>query len=227
MNQIIFVLILLLAVSVKSSKAQTGYLPGPFIHEKSLRFNTGTQGIGTEFYYGTLPRMALRIGVNFIPISANNVFNVSGLNSTSKLSVSFSNVHLLADFTPFEETSGLRLVTGGAYFMNATGRLQFQPSDSYTYGDILINKNEVGKLNMNVNWKGFAPYLGIGLLNPFPNEVFNINIDIGSYYLKSPDASIVGTGILVGNSSQTSQLQQNVKSYRFLPVVQANFNFKL
>ncbi|WP_221284822.1 hypothetical protein [Mucilaginibacter sp. SP1R1] len=227
MKKLFLVFFLALFVLTKRSNAQGEPFTGPILNQKSLHFNAGTQGLGAEFSYGVLSRAALRLGVNFIPVAANNPFEISGFNSTSKLTASFSNIHLLADFTPFENASGFRLVGGAAYFMNANGNLQVQPTDKYTYGDIVLSPNDVGKLNMNVNWKGVAPYLGIGLLKAFPNHAFNVNLDLGSYYLRQPAARISGTGILESNSSQTGQFQQNIKGYRFLPVVQVNFNFKI
>lgn len=220
-------LFFLLFVIVTNAIAQNVLLPGSVTNPKSLHINVGTQGVGAEFGYGVSQKAALRLGVNFIPVSANNAFDVSGFNSTSKFSASFSNIHLLADYSPFKNALGFRVVGGASYFMNANGNLQLQPSDNYKYGDIVLNKDDAGKLNMNVNWKGVAPYLGIGLFRAFPYRAFNVNLDIGSYYLSRPDAYITGTGILEGNSSQSAQLQQNFKGYRFLPVVQVNFNFKL
>lgn len=227
MKKLLLVSFLLAFVLVKRSNAQSQLIPGSVLNQKSLRFNVGTQGIGAEFGYGVLPKLALRLGADFIPVSANNVFAITDFNSTSKLSASFSNIHLLADYVPFESALGFRLVGGAAYFAKARGHLQVQPTDEYKYGDIVLNQDEVGKLNMNVTWKGVAPYLGIGLLKAFPNRIFNVNLDIGTYYLRRPDATVSGTGILEGNSSQSAQLQSNVKNYRFLPVVQVNFNFKL
>jgi len=80
---------------------------------------------------------------------------------------------------------------------------------------------------MDMNWSGVCPYFGLGLVKAFPTKRFNINLDLGTYYLNQPTAAFAGTGIFSGNSSQSAQLQQNVKDYRWLPVVQLNFNFKL
>lgn len=221
-------LVLLGLLLVKNTWAQNEFLTdNTETDQKLIRVNAGTQGIGAEFSYGIFTKTALRLGANYIPVSSNNAFEISGFNSTSRLKATFSNVHLLADYTPFENASGFRLVGGGAYFLNANGNVLVEPSGNYTYGDIVLDPNQAGKLNLNVNWKGFAPYLGIGLLKAFPGSVFNINFDIGTYYLKKPQGLITGTGILDGNSSQTTQFQQNISNYRFLPLVQLNFNFKI
>ncbi|MDN3583774.1 hypothetical protein [Mucilaginibacter flavus] len=227
MKKVFLVFLALVVLFIKDVRAQEIPMYGPDLNQKSLRINMGSQGVGAEFGYGINAKTALRLGANFIPLSANNAVNVSGFNSTSRVSASFSNVHLLADFTPFANAHGFRLVGGAAYFMNANGNLQMQPKSDYSYGDIVVPAADAGNLNMRVNWKGVAPYLGFGLLKAFPNHAFNINFDLGSYYLRRPDANIVGTGLLAGNSSQSAQLQRNLKDYRFLPVLQLNFNFKL
>lgn len=193
----------------------------------SVEINVGTQGIGADYSYGILPRLAVRLGADIIPLSAKNLFNVSGFNSTSKATAKFQNVHLLADFIPFKDYSGLRFVGGMAYFFKANGDINLQPSDEYSYGDIILTPDQVGQINMNVNWNGVAPYLGIGLARLFPSRLFNVNLDVGTYYLSRPNAIITGTGILEGNGSQTGQLNANLKNYKWLPVLQLNFNFKL
>jgi hypothetical protein len=193
----------------------------------ALEINVGTQGIGADYSYGILPRLAVRLGADIIPLSAKNLFNVSGFKSTSKATAKFQNIHLLADFIPFKDHSGLRLVGGMAYFFKANGDINLQPSDEYSYGDIILTSDQVGQINMNVNWNGVAPYVGIGLARLFPSRLFNVNLDVGTYYLSRPNATITGTGILEGNGSQTGQLNDNLKNYKWLPVLQLNFNFKL
>lgn len=192
----------------------------------AIQLNLGTQGIGADFSYGVIKGLAVRAGINAIPIKANDVFKISGFNSSSHVSADFYNVHLLADYTPFEQHSWIRLVGGFAYFVKAKGKVRITPSDDYRYGDLTLTEDQIGYVDLNVDWQGVAPYLGIGLLPSFPKNKFNINLDLGTYYLPKPDADIVGTGILSGNSSQTDQFRSNIKNYRWLPILQVNFNYK-
>jgi hypothetical protein len=119
------------------------------------------------------------------------------------------------------------VVGGLAYFFKASGGLIIYPSDRYTYGDLVLNQDQIGYVDLDVDWKGVAPYVGLGFAGIFPRKAFNVNFDLGTYYLNRPEANIVGTGILSGNSSQSGQLQSNIKDYRWLPVLQVNFNLKL
>ena len=192
----------------------------------AIQLNVGTQGVGLAFNYGVANRLALRTGVNAVPIKANDVFKISGINSTSNVSADFYNVNLLADYTPFEGQQWFRLVGGFAYFFKARGNARIIPSDDYKYGDLTLTEEQIGYVDLTVDWKGLAPYLGIGLLPNFPKNKFNVNLDLGTYYLNRPDADIIGTGILSGNSSQSEQLQSNIKNYRWLPILQVNFNYK-
>jgi len=195
--------------------------------QQSVQLNLGSQGIGAEFLYGLSSRFTLRAGANIIPVKANNVFKISDFNSNTEASADFTNIHALADYSPFSDAGAFRFVAGLAYFLKAEGNIRVTPSDSYSYGDLQLSKEQVGHLDLNVDWKGVAPYFGIAIGHAFPRKKFNVNLDLGGYYLSAPKADIKGTGLLSGNDSQTGQFQSNIKDYRLLPVMQLNFNFKL
>lgn len=196
-------------------------------NQKSVQINIGTQGIGAEFFYGVLPELALRGGLNFIPIKANNVFEISDFNSNTKVAADFYNIHVLADYVPIKTAAWFRLVGGFAYFVKGKGNIDIIPSDDYQYGDLVLNEDQIGYVNLSVDWKGLAPYLGLALAHTFPRKRFNASVDLGTYYLNKPKANIIGTGLLEGNSAQTPQFQSNIKDYRWLPVLQVNFSYKL
>nr|WP_249665473.1 hypothetical protein [Mucilaginibacter sp. Bleaf8] len=224
-STIIFLTLLLFCQYTKAQLTE-GY-NSSLSHKKQVTLNIGSQGAGAEFGYGIVPRAAARLGANFIPVTAYNVYRVTGFNSTSKASAKFNNIHLLGDFIPFKTHSGFRLVGGVAYFFKASGDLTIIPSEHYTYGDIELSEEQVGTVTASADWGGIAPYLGLGLANLFPTGHFNINFDLGTYYLGKPKARMVGTGILESNASQTGQFQTNINNYRFMPVLQLNFNYKL
>jgi hypothetical protein len=222
-----YVMILFPFMISQKVNAQIDTSSPSLLNQKSVLLNVGTQGVGAEFAYGILPELALRGGFNFIPFKANDVFKISGFNSTSNLSADFYNAHVLADYIPLKTATWLRLVGGFAYFFKAKGDIRIIPSDDYKYGDLVLTDDQIGYVDLKVNWKGLAPYLGLAFAHTFPRNKFNVNFDLGTYYLSKPKADIIGTGLLEGNSSQTSQFQSNIKDYRWLPIVQINFSYKL
>ncbi len=193
----------------------------------SFQLEGGTQGVGGDLRYGVASQLSVRLGASFIPVTVNNALSLPGFQSTNSASVKFYNIHLLADLVPFQGIRGFRLVAGGAYLYKADGGLSVIPTGSYTYGSTTVTGTDIGNLDMNVSWKGIAPYAGIGLFRSFPGHVFNINLDLGTYYLSSPQTHIIGTGLLADNYKLEPQFNDNLKDYRWLPVLQLNFNFRL
>jgi len=220
-------LLLMLLPAVYRASAQKAPADAASPHEQSISVIGGTQGFGAEYRYGLFSQLNLRLGFGVLPITANNVFTLSDVHSNNTLSAKFTNIHLMAEVTPFKSFKFLRVVVGAADILKGNGHVSVTPTDTYTYGSIVLSPDQVGSLDMDMNWSGVCPYFGLGLVKAFPTKRFNINLDLGTYYLNQPTATFAGTGIFSGNSSQSSQLQQNVQNYRWLPVIQLNFNFKL
>ncbi|WP_345953039.1 hypothetical protein [Mucilaginibacter sp. PAMB04168] len=198
-----------------------------FNNNWSLQVVAGTQGVGADVRHGVTKNLSVRAGAAFIPVKANNVFSFSGFQSTNNVSVKFSNIHLLADFVPFKNARGFRLVGGAGYLYKATGGIEVLPTGNYKVGNYNLSSADLGTLNIDMSWRGIAPYAGIGLFKSFPQRLFNINLDLGTYYLSKPQSKITGTEMLADNYKLEPQFDSNFKSYRWLPVVQLNFNFKI
>lgn len=192
----------------------------------SVQVLMGSQGIGADVKYGFLPKLSGRAGFGIIPVNVNGVFGFSSFETYNQLSAHFSNIHLLADYSPFN-SSRFRIVGGAAYLVKGNANVIITPSGSYQFGNTSVNSSQIGVLQASVDWKGVAPYLGLSLFRAFPNKFFNTNLDIGTYYLSSPGTSLTGTKMLSDNSSQEPQFNKNMQGYRWMPVVQLNFNFRI
>ncbi|GAB3921080.1 hypothetical protein [Mucilaginibacter myungsuensis] len=220
-------LFLLLFAAVNRVSAQKAPVDTVSRHQQTISIQLGTQGIGAEYRYGLFSQLNLRAGIATLPVDQKNVFDIDDVNSKNDLSAKFTNIHLLAEVTPFKSFQFLRVIAGAASILKGNGHIDITPTDTYKYGDITLTPEQVGNLQMDINWDGICPYFGLGLVKAFPKNRFNINVDLGTYYLNKPTATFAGSGIFAGNSSQSAQLQKNVEDYRWLPVVQLNFNFKL
>jgi len=200
---------------------------GANLHPISLQLHAGTQGFGADVRYGITPKLSLRLGGSTsTAIKMDDAVKFSGFDAKNKLKAEMSNFHLMADYAPFK-TNAFQLVAGAAYLFKAGGGMEFLPNGTYKYGDLSFTGSEVGQLNIDVSWKGIAPYLGLGLFKSFPKRLFNINLDLGTYFLKAPESTVVGTKLLSENYTLEPQLDKNMESYRFLPVIQLNFNFRI
>lgn len=196
-------------------------------HPISLQLHGGTQGVGLDARYGVMPQLSLRLGGSAVlPVKINNAFEFADFTSNNSLSGDFVNFHLYADYSPFKKSS-FRLVGGLAYLFKGNGKLNVVPKGDNKFGNIALAPEDVGDLNFDISWKGIAPYFGIGLFKSFPKRTFNINFDLGTYYLTAPKATVVGTKMLSANDSQSELITNNMSDYRWLPVIQLNFNFRI
>lgn len=196
-------------------------------HPKQIQLHMGTQGFGLDLKYGISPKFAARIGISSsLAVGISNVVQLEGLNADNHLTTNFTNVHLIGDFRPFR-TQKFRISTGIAYLFQANGNLLFKPTGTYHFDGMELTGEEVGNLAIDLSWKGVAPYLGIGLFKSFPKNIFNVNVDLGTYYLNAPKSKITGTKLLADNYKLEPQLDKNMSTYRFLPIIQLNFNMNI
>jgi len=212
--------------SIPGKRAAESMANAAFAAPVSVQILIGSQGVGADLKYGFLPKLSGRAGFGLVPVTVNNIFGFSSFSTDNQLSAKFTNVHLLAEYAPFN-SGRFRIVGGAAYIVKGDASLIVTPKGNYQFGNTTITKDEIGVLNAEVSWKGMAPYLGAALFKSFPNRLFNINADIGTYYLSSPGTSFTGTKMLSDNSSQQPQFNKNMQGYHWLPVLQLNFNFRI
>lgn len=186
----------------------------------------GTQGFGATAKLGVLPQVNVRLGFSVLPVSYNTSLKVSSYNSDIELKSTFSNLHLLGEYRPFKASS-FRLVGGFAYFFSGEMSANIQPKSKFNYGDIAIPGEDVGELKATIDWKGIAPYLGLGFFNSMPTNKINVNLDLGTYYLAKPKSSMEGTKMLSENYENDAVLNENLKGYRWMPVLQITVNYKI
>ena len=224
-------------------KAQSYYSSqsSPFETEQKVENNgnafeigISTIGITADFQHRFGNYFAYRIGGTFLPGFHHQDVSSFATNpkdsSTSLLDIDLNSMHLLFEVTPFGG-SGFRLVTGMGYFAAAKGSITTTKNNGITVGLKKYSPSEVGSVSTTIDYSGFAPYLGIGLLRGVPKNNFNINLDLGTYFLGNPTLTQTGTGLLNSNNTETTGAdllkQLIVNNWKFLPVLQMNLNFKL
>ena len=208
-------------VSVDSAKTES--TPN-YLENSSVQLHAGTQGFGLAARYQFIPSVAARLGGTYGSVNINDGFSFDNLSTDNKLKAKIGNVHLFGEYTAL---SWLRIVAGAGYFFKAEANVMMTPNESITQDGITLEPDEIGTLTTEVTYKKFAPYLGIGLGRGLPQKRFNVNLDLGFYYLSAPKVTMTGTEYLADNGENGPILTENMKDYRFLPVIQLNFNFKL
>jgi len=189
----------------------------------------GSQGFGAEVRRKVAADWNVRLGGGYLPWNAGINQKISDVSVHSDYKTSFTNIHALAEYQlPFWKKLDFRIVGGLSYFVSATVKGTMVPQGDYYYGDIQLNDGNMGQIKFEAEWTGLAPYLGVGLFRIVPTKHLNLNLDLGTYYFVSaPRVNIETSGYLSGNESNSDQLASNLKSYRWLPVVQLTLNYKI
>lgn len=195
----------------------------------SIGVYLGTQGAGLEARHKLHKDWNVRLGGGFLPMELRMNSKVKDVSLRGTYKSSFSNIHLLAEWRvpAVPPKLGLRVVGGLSYFITAQTKSVIKPKGEYYYGDIPLNDQYMGQINLDVDWSGIAPYLGISMLRAFPGKTWGINVDLGTYYLSKAKVDMTTSGYLTGNESNKDQIEKNLKGYRWLPVLQVMLNYKL
>jgi hypothetical protein len=214
-----FLTVLVLLCSITLARAQSLRTDS-----MNLQLHGGTQGFGLAVHHNFLPKVAARLGASYGSVTVNDGFTFNNLSTDSEIKGTFSNIHLYGEYSAL---SWLRIVAGAAYLFKADANVVITPNESVTQEGITLEADEIGILTTKITYKKFAPYLGLGFGRGLPQKRFNINVDLGFYYLSAPTVTMTGTEYLEDNEHNGPILTENMKNYRFLPVAQINFNFKL
>jgi|GEM_PF-1332095 len=192
-----------------------------------LSLSAGTQGIGLDYKFGYSEFFTVSAGVNLLPVGLNAPLSFQGLSGDMDVKASFFNAHLMGHIYPFTGRTRFKIVPGVAYFVKAKGSVLANPAnDNYRYGSINLTSDEVGTLNSSASWKGIAPFLGAGLDDINSENRLRLSFLVGSYLMpKAHNVSVFGTNLLQGNETNLPAIQNNLKTYRWLPVLQIELNY--
>lgn len=192
----------------------------------------GTLGAGLDVSVGISESFGLRLQAN--AFSYDEDITESDINYNADLEL--KSAGLLLDWHPF---SGVFRVSAGAYWngneIAATGR----PSGStYTINGVTYPSAAVGSLNGQIDFESVAPYLGIGFASaPKAGRGMTFSFDLGVLYQGEPNVGLTAvcgpalpapqcTQLQNDVAAEQASLQDDVKDYKFHPVVSFGIGYR-
>ncbi len=182
----------------------------------------GTLGVNAEAVRSFGPQFNARIG--FAALSLSNLSLISNNDYSSKGDLKLMSFSALGDWFPFE--SNFRLTAGIFINLNKTS-VALTPKKTYYDGNIAYTPEKLGVLNADISFSKVDPYIGIGFGNPTSGETgLGFTLDFGTFYHGNPKASLSATKLLEPSAGQSPILEDNLKWFKFYPVLSFGLTYK-
>jgi|GEM_PF-591750 len=187
-----------------------------------LGINFGMNGVGADYAYmpgemfafrGRFQTLHFTLNIDDLEFSETYV-GVDG-------SLNFTNLDLLVDFYPFK--SSFKIVGGFGYFLNNRITSKGYFVDDLQLGELVLDPNDIGYVEIQAEWAKLAPYIGLGFGKAVPNSRVGFGFELGTYYGGAPDVTVIATEMLRETSQEEAELEENLKGYAWIPYL----NFRL
>lgn len=206
-------------VQAQSETNVTAVKPAPY----SIGLQVGTTGAGLQLARNLQEdgRLVGRVGVSYF--AYDRVFRVKAgegkLNITPDLVLGIALASI--KWHPFK--SNPFFLTGGAgYTWRPDVKANVIAEGNVTFGGLQISQENVGVVNAALKWNSVLGYAGFGYGRSTPIRRLGFAVELGCYYLGSPTVDLQYTGFLETTTidEQLPVIENNLRSYRFLPSLQ-------
>lgn len=221
MKKVQYFLIVFSLVLTVNASAQTKIITPP---KKSyaLTLKVSTLGLGLDGTTNIAKDLNVRVGGHFMSLG----YNAGGkadedykYDAKAKL-LSFS---ALVDYFP---GGSIFKISGGLLFNLNKVEITMIPNQVYHINGKTYDQSNLGQVLTTTDFAKVAPYLGIGLCNPLAYKQFGFTMDIGGIYQSAPKISMSATGLMEPTATQSAIIEDNVKWFKFYPVLTLGLTYK-
>ena len=211
--------------SQEETSQSKGKYAGEFKPGWAIGVKASSLGFGLELVKSFSPKFNLRLGGSYYKQN----YNLNFLEDFDAIGVTYTSVGsvtLIADW----QISRIFHISGGVMYNMTTMEVESKATEYRKIGTIDISPETQGSIYYQLNPNDICPYLGIGIGNTIsPNKVVSFNFDLGAVYQGSPKVVLEATGMVAptANEEQRQLLENNVKEYRFFPLINFQLGFRI
>ena len=196
------------------------------IADTSFGIGIGTLGGKLQLAQSLTRNTNLRLEYNTATYNTDGETN--GINYD--LDLELSSAGLLFDWHTFG--NGFRFTLGGLYNDNSIGATSNINNGSFEVGNMTFTSAQVGRLEGDVRFDTFAPYLGLGWGRAV-HKGYSVNLDLGVVFQGSPRADLRSVGGTLSNSpvllneieAEERELQNELDGFDLYPVISLGVNY--
>jgi len=190
----------------------------------AIGIKVGTFGPGIEIVKSFNELINLRLGGSYYKFKYE--FSLEDdISTINKTYTTFGAINLMADinFLSFMH------FTGGLMYNLTKLDMEAIPKDEYYVGEIEITPETVGTIYYNVSPNKLCPYVGLGFGRSISrSKVVSFAFDLGVVYHGSPKVQLDANGMVSPTASEEQRqiLENNIKRYRFYPMMNFQLSFR-
>ncbi len=194
--------------------------------QTALTLRAGSPGIGGDVAVGLTSHWNVRAGVSYFGSSHLTNKTVEDVDLGIDVNTTLFSISAIADYFPWKK-SGFHLSAGALYNGNGA-EASIVANGPYTVGSRTFTAEEIGGLDGEVSFNALAPYVGLGFGNVTAlGSRLGVVVDLGAAYHQSPNISMSGTGMLSPTAEQAPQLEENLSSFKFFPVLSLGLSYRM
>lgn len=202
------------------------FAPGPLqAQQVAAVVRGGSTGIGGDVIVGVSEHASVRTGATFFQNNQTTTETFETLDVDLDVTVKLFSFSAILDYFPWTR-KGFHLSAGAVYNGNVIDATA-TPQGSYTVGSRTYSPDDIGRLDGEVSFSPLAPYVGVGFGNPLLGRRLGLTLDIGTFYHNAPKVTLNGSGMIEPTADQAPQLEKDLDSFRFFPVLSVGLAFRL
>ncbi len=211
MKQYIFVAGLVTSLAASSA----------FAEGTAIALRASSLGAGVELTQSIAKSLNVRVGVNYFDYD----FDASKDDIDYGFELGLLSGTAMLDWHAFN--NGFRISAGGMYNGNKLDGVA-DPSNTYEIGNQTFTSAETGALTGEVDFREFAPYLGIGWGNAVAEgSPWTFQVDAGVAFQGRPRATLSSTGGTLSDDptlqaelrNEEENLEDDTRAFRYYPVI--------
>lgn len=189
-------------------------IPNVSAQKYAVSLKASTIGVSLEGVRSFGDQLNARAGLSYFTFNTSGGGGGDDYTYDGKLKLlTFS---ALADWFPFEYNFR---ITGGIFINLNKGDLTLTPATTHSLGGTVYTPEMLGSLSATVDVNKISPYLGLGYGNRLLTEGLGFTLDVGAIYQGAPKVDLTAKGLLEPSAEQGPLIEDNIKWFKFYPVL--------
>ncbi|AFK05410.1 hypothetical protein Emtol_4287 [Emticicia oligotrophica DSM 17448] len=200
-----------------------------FVDGISIGLTTKGVSLGTEVGLRNLKKVKFGIYSHFLRFHQTQQINFEENSSIDIFpKINTFTLGFLTYYYPLKKKN-FRLAAGVSGELIQKYQVKLSTQTGLKTGGLEIAKDDFGEISFGIKWSRVRPYLGIGFGQMNLRKRLSGAVDIGCYYMGSPQLQINYEGFLETTTIDTEikKIERNMKGYSFYPLISLSLRYKL